>query len=392
MPVITVDDVKRTIISNGTLFVPDRITKAISQALGSSVEDISNEIDRLVALYKQYRKRDEPTPVSYASNTTIDAYTVHYLPRNTLIPKLLFLSLAYHPDLQTIKDEVNILDLGSGTGGVVLGLLDLLNIKPFSDIKANITSCDIAGLALDRQRELINRTQYQHGDIQHFCVDVADTQTYDEVLSKQAPYDYIIAANLLVELSQDHIKLLLSKLPGIMAPNAVVLFADPPRKYVDRIKVYISETLRTLGLFHYYPCPPEYECQLTRCRWVWLDFGFTCPDIEINGDTLGTNKQLQTTWSIFCNSNHSIYDVLKQTDTSLTWGVAAPIGNELSSKEELEYSLCTASGTCEIKHTRKQAFFRDRTEVILRGSIVGLSDDSPKVCVWYPEYGLKQIQ
>ena len=108
MPVITADDVKRAVMSNGTLFVPDRITKAISQALGSSAEDISKEIDRLIALYKQYIESDAPTPVSYESNTTIVAYTVHYLPRNTLIPKLLFLSLAYHPDFQTIKDEVNI--------------------------------------------------------------------------------------------------------------------------------------------------------------------------------------------------------------------------------------------------------------------------------------------
>ena len=168
MPVIDADTIRKLIIVNDVLFVPDRITEAIGQTVVSSVKDVSDEISRLVALYKQYIKHDGPTPVSYSSDTTIDAYTVHYLPRSTLIPKLLFLSLAYHPAFQTIKDEVNILDLGSGTGGVVLGLLDLFKDKPFSDIKANITSCEISKLALDRQKELITRTKYQHGNIRHF--------------------------------------------------------------------------------------------------------------------------------------------------------------------------------------------------------------------------------
>lgn len=392
MPVINVDAVRKSIISNDALFVPDEVTKAISQALVSSVEDVSAEIEHLVALYRDYIPYDGPTPVSYSSDTTIDAYTVHYLPRNTLIPKLLFLSLAYHPIFQIIGDEVNILDLGSGTGGVVLGLLDLFKAKPFSDIKANITSCDISRLALDRQMELITRIGYQHDNIQCICVDLADTWTYDKVLSKLAPYDYIIAANLLAELPQDYITLLLSKLPGIMAPNAVLLIADPPRTYIDRIKIYVSRILRSLGLFHYYPCPPGYECKKFKCPWVWLGIEFTCPDIEINGDLLKPNKLLLTTWSIFCSSNHSIYDALMHIDTSLTWGVAVPIGNEFSPKEKVDYSLCTVKGTHNITHKRSQPFFPDRAKIIRRGSIVGFNDDYSKVFVWHPVYGLEQVQ
>lgn len=390
MPVINADYIRNLITTNGELFVPDRIIKAVSETIVSNAEDIWDERQRLINLYKEHMKDDGPTLVNYSTDITIDAYVIHYLPRNTLIPKLLFLSLAYHPAFQTIRDEVNILDLGSGTGGVVLGLLDLFNDKLFSSIKANITSCEISDLALRRQKELITHTKYHCGTIQHFCADLADAQTYDNILSKLAPYDYIIAANLLAELHPDDIELLLSKLPAIVAPNAVLLFADPPRAYVDKLKRSISDILHNLGFYQYYPCPPGYKCQKSKCQWVWLDFDFTCPDIEINGDSLETHKQLSTAWSIFCRSNHSIYDVLQQVDSSLTWGVAVPIGKEFSLQEKLNYTLCTAGGIRKLTHTRKDIISLRKTEVIWRGSILGFNDDVSKVCVWHPLYGLEQ--
>lgn len=389
MPVIDADTIRKLAIIDGELFVPQRITKVIGQSVISNAEDVSGEISRLAALYKQYVTRDEPTPVDYSDETTIDAYTINYLPRSTLIPKLLFLSLAYHPAFQTIKDEVNILDLGSGTGGVVLGLLDLFREEPFSGIKANIISCEKSELSLDRQKELLMRADYKSYNIQYLCSDVADAKTYDRYLSQFAPYDYIIAASLFAELSLEDIEVLLSKLPNIMAPNGVLLVADPPRKYVDKLKIYVSETLRNLGLFLFYPCPPGYECSKTRCQWVWLSFEFTCPDIEINGELLETTKLLSTTWLIFCRSKHSIYDVLQAIDTELTWGVTAPIGREFSLEEKMDYSICTASGPRKATHTRKKAIFRDRSEVILRGSILGFNNDFSKVNVWHPVYGLE---
>ncbi|MBA7685914.1 hypothetical protein ES703_94345 [subsurface metagenome] len=284
---------------------------------------------------------------------------------------------------------MNILDLGSGTGGVVLGLLDLFQTKPFSGIKANILSCEESKLALDRQKKLLETTQYKHCNIWHLCNDIADPKIYDSGLLKFAPYDYVIAANLFVELPLDDAKLVLTRLPSVMAPNAVLLVADPPRTYVDRLKIYIAKALRSLGLFNYYPCPPGYECPKTKCQWVWLDFEFTCPDIDINGKLLDTTKKLTTTWSIFCRSEHSIYDVLQSIDTELTWGVSVPIGRESDTKEKLDYSICTANGPRTATHTREKALFRDRSEVILRGSILGFNDDFSKVNVWHPLYGFK---
>ncbi|MBA7595517.1 hypothetical protein ES703_02481 [subsurface metagenome] len=388
MPVIDADTIRKLVLTDNELFVPERITEAIGGLVTSSIEDVSGETSRLVALYKQYVTLDEPTPVDYSNKTTIDAYTINYLPRSTLVPKLLFLSLAYHPAFQTIKDEVNILDLGSGTGGVVLGLLDLFREEPFSRIKANIISCDISAQALDRQDDLCKRAKYKPYNIQYLCRDVADEQTYDRYLSKFAPYDYIIAASLFAELPQKDIAILLSRLPDIMAPNGVFLVADPPRRYVDKLKIYTSETLRDLGLFVYYPCPPGYKCLKTRCQWVWLSFEFECPDIEINGDSIETTKLLQTTWSIFCRSEYSIYDVLQAMDNELTWGVAVPIGKELSIEEKMNYSICTANGPRTAIHTRKKAFFRTRSEVVQRGSMLGFNNDFSKVNVWHPVYGL----
>lgn len=389
MPTIDADTIRKLITSEGELFVPEVITEAIGHTTANTVEDISNEIKRLSTLYKQYVTIDEPTPVSYSDETTIDAYSINYLPRNTLIPKLLFISLAYHPAFQQIKDEVNILDLGSGTGGVVLGLLDLFKDKPFSEIKPNIMSCERSPVALTRQKELLKHTKYQNCNVWHSCSDVTDIKTYENYLFKLAPYDYIIAANLFAELSPDDIKLVLTQLPSIMAPNAVLLIADPPRRYVDKLKKQVLDTLRDLGLYCYYPCPQEYKCTRTKCQWVWLSFNFDCPDIDINGDTIETTKLFKTTWSIYCRSKYSIYDVLQKIDADLTWGVCYPFGNEFNPKEKMDYSICTPNGPYKVEHTRKKTLFRDREEVILRGSVLGYNDDYSKVIDWHPLYGLK---
>ncbi len=389
MPAIDAATIRELITVDGELFVPERITKAIGHSVVSEVTDISNKIDQLVAIYKQYIKYDGPTPVTYSDEITIDAYAINYLPRSTLIPKLLFLSLAYHPAFQTIKNEINVLDLGSGTGGVVLGLLDLFNHDPLSAIKANILSFERSRLALDRQKELLTQTNYQHCNIWFICDDVADTRVYGKSLLKMAPYDYIIAANLFAEMSPNDIKLVLAQLPNIMGPNAVLLVAEPPRAYVDKLKVDISDTLRSLGLFQYYPCPPKYECPKPKCKWVWFDFEFNCPSIEVNGEIFEITKPLTTTWSIFCRSEHSIYDFIQDMHASLTWGVAVPIGKEFDIKEKLDYSICTAGGPRKVTHTRKKALFRNRTEVILRGSILGFNDDYSEVLAWHPLYGLE---
>jgi len=149
MPLIDADTTRKLITAAGELFVPESITKAISQAVQSDATVVSNGITKLADLYNQYITRDEPTPVDYEDASIIDAYAIHYLPRVTLIPKLFFLSLSYHPAFQNIKDEINILDLGGGTGGTVLGLLDLFKGKPYSEVKLNIMCCERSKLALN---------------------------------------------------------------------------------------------------------------------------------------------------------------------------------------------------------------------------------------------------
>ena len=104
MPIVDANIIRKLITTNDSLFVSDRIVKAIGQTTVSGISDILDAREQLIKIYKDYVKIDEPTPVSYSNNAIIDAYTVHYLPRNTLIPKLFFLSLAYHPAFRTIKD------------------------------------------------------------------------------------------------------------------------------------------------------------------------------------------------------------------------------------------------------------------------------------------------
>jgi len=388
MPVIDVNLVKGLVTHNGDLFVPESVTEAIGSCVSSSPEDVKREIARLKDVYSSYVELDEPVKVEYHGDATIDAYLVNYLPRNTLIPKLLFLSIVVHPAFQNIPDEIKILDLGSGTGAIVIGFLDLLKNEPFSSIHAKVVCCEISKPSLNRQKELLEKLKFANCEVWHSAMDFTKLETYESNLVKFAPYDFIIAANVLTELPHEHIDALLANMPNILTENGLLLIAEAPRTYTNKLSVHTSKFLREVGLYQFYPCPPGYQCSKEQC-WVWFKTDFECPDIEIGGESIPVTNVLKTTWAIYCRSEHSIYDFLYGEDPSLTWGVAAPFGDEFSPKEEMDYEVCTKDGIKIVSHRRKKAWFREKDSVILKGSMLGFNEDYSKVSGWHPLYQLR---
>ena len=388
MPLIDSKSVQKLVLKNGEMFVPEAITKAIESCVSSSYEEVQQEIDRLKELYKSYIELDKPIEVEYMGDSTIDAYLVNYLPRNTLIPKLLFLSISDHPVLKNVPDKIRILDLGSGTGGIVIGFLDLLRSEHLSHTFAEIICCEMSEPALQRQIKLLNKLKFSNCKVWHSTVDFTEPGAYEAKLNKLAPYDFIVSANLMTELSKEHVNALLPQLPNLLTENGILLLAEPPRIYVNKLVVEISRTLKELGLYQFYPCPPGYQCHKEQC-WVWLREEFECPDIYVEGQSITVTNILKSTWGIYCRSSHSMYELLKSQSPSLTWGVAAPFGDELDPVEKMDYEVCTSDGITTIPHIRRKALCRRRNEVVSRGSILGFNEALKPVLSWHPLYKLE---
>ena len=383
---LNINSLQELFLKKGDFTVPQIITDAVSSCIQTNPENIEKEIVRLEQIYSSYIRIDEPIKLDYLDEATIDAYTIKYLPRNTLIPKIFLLSFAEHSVLRNIPDEISILDLGSGTGGVVLGLLDMFRQPLFSKIKVKIAALDSSAPSIERQKNLIQKMDVSNCEVHHFVVDLSKPKEYLRSMMHLAPYNYIITANFLTELKSSPINDLLVNTREALSEDGLILIAEAPRLYTCKLMVRLSRFLLELGLNPFYPCPPDFECKkgINEQCWVWFETNFQCPDISIAGEELEVTDVLKTTWSIYCNSQYSIYDFLNEGDPDLSWGIATPYGNEFSIKEEMNYEVCTTKGPKTVTHTREKAIFRDKKSVILRGAIIGFDSNSRAVKAWHP--------
>lgn len=403
MVTISPDLIKTLITESGYLFVPDLITKAIGECLASDPDSIEKERQLLIDEYKAYWKKLEPIRMNYDSATTLDAYTVHYLPRNTLIPKIAFSLLSNNPAFVDIPNRINILDLGSGSGGVILGLLDLFSNQELADIKLDIVAVDSSSLSLDRQNQLINHTGYKSASYELLQVDLSEPNEYEKQIISNAPYDYIFSANLITELDENAIEALLKQIKGTMTENGVAVIAEAPRDYVISQIIRINKLAKNLDLYVYYPCPIDLECpkSIEEGCWVWRRDDFNCQDIRKDKTSFETMTNLVASWMIICSKPYSVYDKLMEDYPQLKWGAVAPAWKEKDSEGVTwqRHEVCTQAGKSEIKQRKKSpisirpsGLIELRKELVERGSIMGFSDDFSELYVLNLPASLSKIE
>lgn len=385
MAKITPDIIKNIIVKDGNLYVPESICKAVGSCIVSDFATIQKEGARLKELYESYQRKMEPIEISYVGDATIDAYSIYYLPRNTLVPKIALLCCAYHPAFQNLPKRLRVLDLGSGTGGVVIGLLDLFHNDPFSKISLDITAVDLSPDSLQRQRQLVNCVGLSDSMWRRIEADLTDPEDYRPKLWSGAPYDMVFAANIFTELDEPATDALLQNVAPLLAQNGILVNVEATREYTGRQLIHITKNSKELGLNIYYPCPPDFPCPKPKC-WMWRKDRFECPNISVGNKPIETTPVQKAYWLILCKKPCSIYDVLRQKNPKLSWGVAARIGKERTdeNKREQDYEICTVNGLKSITHTRKKQdlFWILDGERFKRGSIIGSTDDYSEVETW----------
>jgi SAM-dependent methyltransferase len=375
---ITPDLIKKLITDpSGKLFVPETITDAIGSCVFSDADIVEQKGDWLKTLYDGYQKKMEPMSIDYSEDATIDAYSVYYLPRNTLVPKIAILCCAYHPALQRLPDILRVLDLGSGTGGVILGLLDLFQDKALSGTRLHVIAADSSPQALTRQRLLIEKVGLGGSSLKQHQVDLSDSKSYESKLSVGAPYDMIFAANIMTELEPDKGDALFKHVASLLSDNGVMISVEAQRDYIMQQRVRMARRTQLGNLHVYYPCPPNAVCSQTRC-WMWRKDEFECPSITVKGNPVeSTNIQIAH-WMILCTGAFSIYDVLRNHNPKLMWAVAAPYKPKFEGDlVKHPYEFCTEQGryTGTITQDQKKWIWLMRDELFDRGSLIGVTPD-----------------
>jgi len=381
MTKITPDLIKRIITQNGSLFVPESITDAIGSCLVSSDDAIREEGDKLKETYDKFATKLEPIVVDYSGDVTIDAYSVYYLPRNMLVPKVAILCCAYDAAFQNLPNRLSVLDLGSGTGAVVLGLLDLFHNKALLGIHLDIVALDSSLESLNRQSKLVEHLGIHDSSHKWQQVDLSDPVSYQSKLPMGAPYDMVFAANIFTELKEQPTDELIKCVAPLLSENGIIVSVESQSNYAMRQRARIVKTAKNLGLHMYYPCPPELSCPKRDC-WMWRTDEFDCPCIMVNGQAIDTTKVHRAHWTIVCKKPCTIYDALHNKNPDLIWGIAAPYKPKFEGdKVKHGYEFCTERGrlTGTITQDQQKWMWLMRDELFDRGSVIGITADLKEI-------------
>ena len=129
--------------------LPEYLENKLFDGMGAVYQRINKKITQgLMADYEQ----NTVYLGTYFPRTFVEIYNIsHSLISNSVIRRS-----------NVTPKRMNILDIGSGTGGCLIGLLESLAAKNLIDSNINITSIDGNSVALDYQREIVKCFEQKH--------------------------------------------------------------------------------------------------------------------------------------------------------------------------------------------------------------------------------------
>ena len=366
MPQITCSQVWSIIARNNRLFIPDVIEHAILQCLSEDIQTIKQAGEELKEVFEPV---DRAITIDYNRPEIVDAYSLYYLRRNTLIARIAIRDMTLNQSLQSFPEELRVLDLGSGTGAVTLGLLEMFLHPPFNTISIHVDALDGSTACLNRLEQHKEASGLSSFSVDTLTQDIRNVALLDTLLNGRGSYDLIFAANLFNELEHAESCEILRCLSKHLADNAVIVIANAQRDFIKELQPLLVTEAHSNGLSVYYPCP-TYDTSAHVC-WFWRNHDYDCNRLRRKSGQfiLSSHRdQLVATWLILCNKQLTIFDDFKLRHPDLEWGVFRFMKGDDSRSSDCV--VCTSQG-------RKQ--IGPQAESYKRGAIVGCSGDQFQV-------------
>ncbi|MCK4252597.1 class I SAM-dependent methyltransferase, partial [candidate division WOR-3 bacterium] len=198
---------------------------------------------------------NQAVTVDYNRPEIVDAYSLYYLRRNALIPRIAIRDMTLNQRLQSFPEELRVLDLGSGTGAVTLGLLDMFLHPPFNTISIHVDAFDGSIACLNRLKQHKEASGLSSFSVNPVALDIRNVALLDTLLNDYGSYDLIFAANIFNELEHTESCEILRCLSKHLADNAVIVIANAQRDFIKELHPLLVTEAHNNGLSVYYPCP-----------------------------------------------------------------------------------------------------------------------------------------
>lgn len=369
MPLVTLDQISQIIFRNKQLFVPDCVERAIVQTVENSVDLIKQAGEELIDTYGSL---DEPIKFNYSRSDIVDAYSLFYTRRNVLIPRITLRDLVLNPNFRKFPTQIRVLDIGSGTGAIVLGLLEMFDHPPLNSIGVQVDAIDISELMLVRLKQLLEAAQLAPQSIETMTLDLRNTDALGSKLDSRGKYDFIFAGNVFGELAYDEATNILKCITEHLSSRGVITIVDAQRDYVKKMLPVLIKEASQLGLSVYYPCPPNRVHSCGQC-WFWREYEYSHKILKVQGKILigSYREQLVAHWLILSSKAYSIYDDFVEQHPDLEWGPLSIYGSD---SRYCDSQVCTSK---EIKNWLRVG------KSYKRGSIVGGAGDPFQITQYF---------
>ncbi|MCC7203379.1 MAG: hypothetical protein IT393_12060 [Nitrospirae bacterium] len=352
-------------------------------------------------------------PHSYLKDNELrEAYIAYYLPANMYKVHLPLRELSRHPAGVLRKDRLRILDLGSGPGTAILGIMDFFSgssDKPFLEFTA-----------VDPVEENLMEALRLFRSFKEDASADASLITAKSVIERtkslpQGPFDIIIMSNVLSEaghpaaglekipltppfskgeirpsplekggrgdLNPDYrLNLVKSVISGRLATDGSLIIIEPALRETSRELLEVRDGLLKGGLHIYSPCLMNNPCPaLTNPKdWCHEDIPWDPPAAirEIDKLTGLRKDSLKFSYLVIRRDALSIRDIVRDN----TFRV---VSEPLVSKGKIEFYLCNAGGRrLAVRLDRDKSNLNEQFSTLKRGNIIsfeGLVDEGKRL-------------
>ncbi len=300
----------------------------------------------VIRLSRLFTREREHLPEAYMMDARLrEAYLAYFLPANAGKIRMPLAELALHPEQTRIKDTIKVLDLGSGPGTALLGVMEYFAAqrkKPALECVAVDQVAENLALAA----ELFHDKRISLG----LSASLETIRTGIEQAGKHlsASFDLIILSNVLNELFAHQDRFIEKRLAMLeefvmpsLAGDGACIIIDPALRETSRELLQVRDGLLERGFSIYAPCLYSNGCPaLVNPRdWCHQDLPWKpTNEIEEIDNLTGLRKDsLKFSYLVVRKDGRSLADVY---DVKCFRVVSEP----LITKGKIEFFLCGQGG------------------------------------------------
>ncbi|MBL8152244.1 MAG: methyltransferase domain-containing protein [Blastocatellia bacterium] len=296
----------------------------------------------LSKLSRSFTGREEFQSGYLKDDSFRQAYLLYYLPSNILKSTSLMKELNRHPSRLLEKQQLTVLDLGSGPGTATLGLVMFLLKFPVTK-KIKFVAVDMSEKSLQDCKWLVEKlSSYSNIEVEVEVIKLDLEKQIDRLsrLIYGKEFDLIVAANLINELfkqSRDPIterrKWLSMHILPLLEKDGSLFLIEPALKSTTQALMDLRDKLLSEDKMSIYsPCPSSLPCPMLKTSekdWCHSVTDWKRPSIVAQLDRIVGNRKemLKFSYLILRRDGKNLSDIIAKKHIS-SWRLVSEKHNE----------------------------------------------------------------